>query len=231
MQIRPRLVAAILIACRGADASAAGIPVIDVANLAQTMQQVVNDITAISNQVQQIQQLQAQLRGMTGTRNLGSIFNDAGLMNYVPAQAHQQLAALGTSGYGGLGAAAKVLRDAHLVYNCMDREGAARVSCQAALAMPYQHKALLQGAMTAAAGRMRQIQSLMHEIDATQDMKSIQELQARIGAENAMLVHETSQVQLLQGLAEGEERIARARDRERQYEMLNRTGRIADHLR
>lgn len=231
MHLRTRLVATILVVCNGVDVRASGIPVIDVANLAQTTQQVINDITAINNQVQQILQLQAQLRSMTGTRNLGSVFNDTALMNYVPAQVHLQLAALGSGGYGGLGAAAKVLRDAQLVYNCLDREGTARVSCQAALAMPYQHKALLQGAMNAAAGRMRQIQSLMHEIDATQDMKSIQELQARIGAENAMLVHETSQVQLLRGLAESEERIARARDRERQYEMLNRTGRIADRLR
>jgi type IV secretion system protein VirB5 len=39
-----------------------------------------------------------------------------------------------------------------------------------------------------------------------------------------------SQVQMLQGIADSEERIARSRDRERQYEMLNRSGKIADYL-
>ena len=33
-----------------------------------------------------------------------------------------------------------------------------------------------------------------------------------------------------QGMADAEERIARSRDRERQYQTLGRTGRIADYL-
>jgi type IV secretion system protein VirB5 len=45
-----------------------------------------------------------------------------------------------------------------------------------------------------------------------------------------MLAHEMSQVQMLTGMADSEERIARARDRERQAEMLNRTGKISDYL-
>lgn len=226
-----KLLATALLIWGAADTRASGIPVIDVANLAQAMQQVINDITAINNQVQQILQLQAQLRSMSGVRNLGNIFNDAGLMNYVPAQVHLQFAALGSTGYDGLGSAAKVLRDAQMIYNCLDRDGTARVNCQAALALPYQHKAAFHQAMATAGGRLRQIQALMREIDATQDLKSIQELQARIGAENAMLAHETSQIQLLQGLADSEERISRSRERERQYEMLSRTGQIADQLR
>jgi type IV secretion system protein VirB5 len=84
--------------------------------------------------------------------------------------------------------------------------------------------------MTAAAARMTQIQSLMAQINATGDQKAILELQARIGAENALLAHEATQIQLLQGMADSEERIARSRDRERQYEVLGRTGRIADFL-
>ena len=118
-----------------------------------------------------------------------------------------------------------------MIYNCLDREGTARLDCQAALAAPYQHKGLLQDAMKSASGRLAQIQSLMGQINATPDQKSVQEIQARIGAENALLAHEMSQVQMLQGMAESEERVARSRDRERQYEMLNRTGKVADYLR
>ena len=70
----------------------------------------------------------------------------------------------------------------------------------------------------------------MTQINATTDQKSVQEIQARIGAEGALLAHEASQVQLLQAMADSEERIARSRDRERQYQMLRRTGRIADYL-
>ncbi len=45
-----------------------------------------------------------------------------------------------------------------------------------------------------------------------------------------MLTHEMSQIQMLQGMGDSEERIARSQDRERQYQMLGRTGRIADYL-
>ena len=70
--------------------AAQGIPVIDAANLAQTVQQVINDITKINNQVQQITQLQAQLSSINGMRNLGNVFNSPLLRNYVPPQAFKR---------------------------------------------------------------------------------------------------------------------------------------------
>ncbi len=213
-----------------APARAGGIPVIDVANLIQTIQQVLNDITEIQNQVQQITQLQDQLNSINGFRNLGQVFNNPMLRNYVPAEAYTFVNAVNSGGYSGLTGTSKALRDAGMVYNCMDLAGDARTSCQAALAQPYQQKGLLQDAMKSAAGRLSQIQSLMGQINATSDQKAVQEVQARIGAENALLAHEMSQVQMLQGMADSEERIARSRERERQYQMLTRTGKVADYL-
>ena len=212
------------------EARAQGIPVIDVANLIQAIQQVLDDITSIENQVQQITQLQRQLSSINGVRNLGNVFNNPMLKNYVPAEAYIYLNAINTSGYAGLNGTARALRDAAMVYNCMDLGGSARTTCQSALAQPYQQKGLLQDAMKAAAGRLSQIQSLMGQIDGTTDQKGVQEIQARIGAENALLAHEVSQVQMLLGMADSEERIARSRERERQQETLVRTGRLADYL-
>jgi len=229
MHIRTAVAVTLLILSAGT-VRAQGIPVIDAANLIQTVQQVMDDITAIENQVQQINQLQGQLDSINGIRNLGNVFNNPLLKNYVPAEAYTYLNAINTSGYSGLSATAKGLRDAGMVYNCMDLAGSARTSCQADLAQPYQQKGLLQDAMKTAAGRLSQIQSLMTQISATTDQKSVQEIQARIGAENALLAHEMSQVQMLQGMADSEERIARSRDRERQYEMLSRTAKVADYL-
>jgi type IV secretion system protein VirB5 len=146
------------------NARAQGIPVIDVANLAQTIAQVMNDIKQINNQVQQITQLQTQLNSINGMRNLGNILNNPMLRNYVPAEAYTYLNAVNTSGYSGLNATAKSLRDAGMVYNCLDLTGAARTACQAALAQPYQQKGLLQDAMKSAAGRLVQINALMDRI-------------------------------------------------------------------
>jgi type IV secretion system protein VirB5 len=230
MQTILKIAASLAIAASAGSSSAQGIPVIDVANLVQTIQQVTNDITKINNQVQQITRLQAQLTSINGARNLGNIFNSPALMNYVPAKAFTQFNALGISGYGGLTATAKGLRDQGMVYNCLDLSGSARTGCQARLAQPYQQKGLIQDAMTAAAGRLTQIQALMNQINGTTDQKAIQEVQARIGAESALLGHEMSQLQMLQGMGDSEERIARSRDRERQYEMLNRTGKVSTYL-
>ena len=230
MKYRLKVAAAVLISLGASHARATGIPVIDVANLFQAVQQVINDITQINNQIQQIRQLQTQIESINGIRNLGDVFNNPLLKNYVPAEAFTLLNAVNTSGYSGLNATAKVLRDLNMVYNCMDLTGDARTSCQAALAQPYQQKGLLQDAMKTAAGRLTQIQSLMTQINATTDQKSVLEIQARIGAENALLAHEVSQVQMLQGMSDSEERIARSRERERQYEMLGRTGKVANFL-
>lgn len=230
MRMHLKVAATVLITFGANHARAGGIPVIDVANLVQTVQQVVNDITQINNQVQQITQLQNQLSSINGARNLGNVFNNPLLKNYVPAEAYTHLNAVNTSGYAGLNTTAKALRDEGMVYNCMDLTGDARTRCQATLAQPYQQKGLLQDAMKSAAGRLSQIQSLMGQINATTDQKSVQEILARMGAENALLAHEMSQLQMLQGMADSEERIARSRERERQYQMLGRTGKVADFL-
>ena len=230
MHTRLKVAATVLITLGATQARATGIPVVDVANLFQSVQQVINDITQIYNQLRQIQHLKTQIDSINGARNLGDVFNNPLLKNYIPAEAFTLLNAVNTSGYGGLNATAKVLRDVSMVYNCMDRTGEEQTRCQAALAQPYQQKGLLQDAMATAAGRLTQIQSLMTQINATTDQKSVLEIQARIGAENALLAHETSQVQMLQGMADSEERIARSRERERQYQMLGRTGKLADFL-
>lgn len=229
MHFLKRAAAALLLASAGA-ANAQGIPVIDIANLVQSIMQVINDVTKIQNQVEQIEQLRSQVNAITGSRNLGTILNSAGLNNYVPADAFSFLDSVGSSGYSGLTSTGKALRDAGMIYNCLDQPGSARAGCQAALGLPYQHKGLLQDAMRSASGRLAQINGLMARINSTSDQKAALEIQARIGAENALLAHEMTQIQMLQGLADSEERIARSRDRERQYEMLGRTGRIADKL-
>ena len=82
--LRPTTAIAVALACNAAGAQ--GIPVIDIANLIQTIQQVLNDVTKIENQVQQIKAMESQLSSITGARNLGAILNNPALQNYVPAK-------------------------------------------------------------------------------------------------------------------------------------------------
>ena len=79
MSFRKRLAASALLAVTATASPAQGIPVIDAANLVQTIQQVVNDITKINNQIQQITQLQTQIASMNGMRMLGTVANNPAL--------------------------------------------------------------------------------------------------------------------------------------------------------
>lgn len=214
----------------GASGARAGIPVIDVSNLMQSIQQVLHTITQIENQLTQIEQLGQQVQSMNGARGLGSLLRNPALADYVPPNAAVLADRVSSLGYGGLTGAARALRDADLRYNCLDKSEDKRLACQAALSRPYQTKAMLRQAMDAAAGRMAQIGGLIDRINATTDQKSILELQARLSGENAMLAHEVSQIQLLAGMAENEERVAETRRREVAAENLSRTTGIRGFL-
>ena len=214
----------------GASGARAGIPVIDVSNLIQSIQEVLNTITQIENQITQIEQLGKQVESMNGSRGLGSLLRNPMFQNYVPPNVTTLVNRLGSTGYGGLNGAAKALRDADMLYNCLDKVGSARTACQATLSRPYQTKAVLHQAMDSASGRMTQISGLIDQINATTDQKTILELQARLSGENAMLAHEVSQIQLLAEMAENEERVAVARRREAAAENLTRTTKISGFL-
>ncbi|MCK7497171.1 MAG: type IV secretion system protein [Comamonadaceae bacterium] len=167
---------------------AQGIPVIDVANLIQT------DPAGAERRHPDQQPGPADHRSCrtsstasTASAMLGTVFNNPMLRNYVAGRGlHRTLNAVDTLG---------LLRpERRRPRRCATwawsttawTSPATRApACQATLAQPYQQKGLLQDAMKSAAGRLSQIQSLMGQINATTDQKAVQEIQARIGAENA----------------------------------------------
>ena len=207
---------------------AGGIPVIDTANLASAIQQLQSSITQINNQYQQIRHLYDQVNAISRARGLGDVLNNPLLHDYIPREAATLVRQIEQQGYAGLSGAARALRDAEMVYNCLDLDGAQRVRCQAALARPYQGKAFMDTALRSARDRSNQINALMQRAGATQDLKEAAELQARIAAENALLQHEVSQIQLVRGIAEADQRIAEAQSREAQLQQASRTRRLAE---
>lgn len=209
----------------------AGIPVIDVAALAQAVLEVMNGISQIENQYQQIVGLGQQIESISNARSLGDVLNSPLLHNYVPREANVIVRNLETGGYATLTGAARALRDAQLTYNCTDiLDANRRIACQSALAKPYQQKAFMEEALAKARDRVSQINSLMRRAGATVDQKEIQEVTARIGAESALLQHEVSQIELMRGLAEADQRVAESRAREGQLEQASRNRRLADFI-
>lgn len=209
----------------------AGIPVIDVTNLVQTT------ATALATVQQEIEFLKYQVawlkqaKELAGARGLAKFLSNPLLKDYIPKGTLDVLRSIDQAGYAGLDGAARALRDADMVYNCVDVADAARqATCQAGFARPYKTKSLLQGAVEKALQRSDQIDGLMERAAGSVDQKEILELQARIGAESALLQHEGAQINAIRGLAEAERDIAQGRAREAQLQQTQRTRRLKDFV-
>lgn len=223
--------AGVMMMCVSAPARA-GIPVIDVAGLIQAVLEVLNSITQVKNQYDQIVGLGQQIEAISNARNLGDVMNNPLLQNYVPRDAATLVRNLENGGYNSLEGTARGLRNAQMVYNCLDvADAGQRSNCQSSLAKPYQQKAFMEDALAKARDRVTQINSLMRRAGASTDQKEIDELNARMTGEVALLQHEATQIELMRGLAEADQRVAESRAREGQLEMASRNRRLVEFVR
>ena len=226
-----RLVAALSAALAIASPAHAGIPVIDVTNLVQTT------ATALATVHQEVEFLKYQVawlkqaKELAGARGLAKFLSNPLLKDYIPKGTLDVLRHIDQAGYAGLDGAARALRDADMVYNCLDLADVTRqAACQAGFARPYKTKSLLHGAIEKALQRSEQIDGLMERAAGSVDQKEILELQARIAAESALLQHEGAQISAIRGLAEAERDIAEGRAREAQLQQTQRTRRLKDFV-
>lgn len=206
--------------------------VIDVASVAQLVAQ----LQTLEQQLQtargELAQAQAHYQAITGARGMERLLSGV-QRNYLPADWGTLSALPAGAGYPGL---AMQVSGALGAESALSAQQLGRLAPAAAaqLQAQRQNAALLQGlsrvSLANASARFSALQQLIASLGQAADEKASLDLAARIGAENAMLQHEMSQVQMLTGMADSEERIARSRDRERQAEMLNRTGKISDYL-
>ena len=171
----------------------AGIPVIDAANLVQDIlqmlswvQQAADEVTKITNQVQQIKQLGDTYNNMTGSRALRTVMNTVGDNSIVPANVQAAWAGYNNS-----------------------------------LQLINQVKALGAGGQTAINQRFAQIQGLLGQINGATDQKGALEIQARVAAENALLLNDANRIALLKMQQEAEaQRIQDDEMKRRQTQIL-----------
>ncbi|CAH0356074.1 P-type DNA transfer protein VirB5 [Aquabacterium sp. CECT 9606] len=207
----------------GSGSAHAGIPVIDAANLAQSIQQVIAWANQYQQMVQQYQQLNQQYNSLVGSRGLGDIMNNQLLQNVVPTDVTTLLNSVNSGGYNSLTGAAQTLRQGVMIYNCGDRTGEAKQTCEAALNANAQVQSLQQTAMGLITQRVQQIQSLQSQINTTQDPKAIAELQARIAAENTQVSNDANRLAVMQANAQSAKEAADQAIKERGLKMLAST--------
>jgi len=181
----------------GTNVHAAGIPVLDGANLAQAVQQVVAWSKQYDQMIEQIQSMQRAYENVSGIRNMGDLVNNPALRQYLPAE-YQQILSEGVGQWEAIRNAAKTFDIALTSLSASSDAAKAfeQVANQAAI-----NRATAEEAYKTASQRFSDIQVLLNKVNAAPDAKDIADLQARIQAEQVMMQNEANKLQMLSQLA------------------------------
>lgn len=202
-----------------APAAKAQFAVIDVAAVTQLVTEVQNLEQALTVAREHLSEAQSELRSMTGDRGMERLLAGTN-RNYLPADWGQLTAAMSDTGtaYAALSAAIRqaaaedaLLTPAQLA--TLSPDGQRQVAAERGTAALLQ--AVSRQALANASGRFADLQQLIDAIGAASDQKGILDLDARIGAEQAMLQNEQTKLATLVAAAEAQHWAAEEQDRER----------------
>jgi type IV secretion system protein VirB5 len=202
-----------------APAAQAQFAVIDVAAVTQLVTEVQNLEQALTVAREHLAEAQTELRSMTGNRGMEQLL--AGVnRNYLPTDWGQLAAALNntSTAYAGLSAA---IQQALTEDTVLTGQQLATLSpgAQQQLLADRGTAALLQAisrqALANTSSRFADLQQLISTIGTASDQKGILDLNARIGAEQAMLANEQSKLLVLVAAAEAQHWADEEQDGER----------------
>ena len=209
--------------------SQAAWPVIDIGAIAQLIQQVnywKQQITGMSNQLNQLKQTYSALTGSRGMQNLLGITPQA--RNYLPPNWQELMSVVqnASATYAGLSSKAQAILQANAILSASDL---ARLS-------PTHRKLIEDGRNSAAmlqvmgqsayeqtSQRFGALQQLITSIGSATDEKAIEDLQGRIAAEQTMLQNEATKLETLRQSAEG---AAQAREQQVREQTLRGIGSV-----
>lgn len=181
-------------------AGAGGIPVIDVSNIAQQIIQVGHLVTQIENMTDQLRTAQDQLRSMSGSRGLAGVIDSA----YDTAVDVDHLAVLRSAGIKG-GSEHGLAGDLAALYD----EG----NSNTAKWLGQAQKSLFQAQV-----RFSELMGLVTKVNDSPEQKDILDLQARIGAEEAMLQNEIVKLMMIRSQAGANQALHRQKIRQMSIE-------------
>ena len=186
-------------------ANASGIPVVDAGTIAHAVIQVEKMTTQITNQIEQITQLKAQVKSLTGTRNLGKILSYT-VKEQVPDEWKNIYDAAKNKDYKVLINGKNYDPDAHKKQLVTQLD-------------------LVEKSFDGVKDRLTNIDKLMDEINNTQDAKAAADLQARIAAEQAQIQVGQTKLTMLKDMMAIQQQINayQAQDREACYAKNMRT--------
>lgn len=208
----------------------AQIPVTDGASIAQNVAAHVEDVAKFVQQIEQlklqVEQQKPQFDALTGTRNLGDIFNDPRFRQYLPQDWQKVYDSVKSGGYAGLTGTAKDIYNQNHIYDTCSamQDSDQRSVCQQQATKPALDQGMAEDAYQTATDRLNQIEQLTQQINGTQDPKAIAELQGRIATEQAAIQNEQTKLQLYQMVADAQDKIQEQRQRELNVQAAARRG-------
>jgi type IV secretion system protein VirB5 len=207
---------ALVTALFGGTPARAGVPVIDVANLANSLQQVLAWAEQYQQMYQQYQQLVQQynqavstFNSLNGIRGMADLVNNPALRKYLPNEWGQTMDLINNpNGYSNLQSSVNSLKAGMKVWgldqtnlNANSSAGRAFVGSQNQVAM---NRALGEEGYKQASERITAIQTLVDKVNAAPEQKDVLDLQARIQAEQAMVQNENVKLALLSQLQQAQ---------------------------
>lgn len=210
----------------GTSQAQAGIPVIDGANLANSVQQVIawgKQYTQMASQyqslVQQYNQAVTTYNSLNGIRGMSTLVNNPALRRYLPNEWGQTMNLLSNpQGYTTLKGSINSIRTAAKIHGIDETgldptsaAGRAMVGNQNQVAM---NRALSEEGFKQASDRITAIQTLIDKVDGAPDQKDVLDLQARIQAEQAMVQNESVKLALMSQLQQAQRDIQQQQARE-----------------
>ena len=210
----------------------AGLPVFDGSVLSNSISSWAVQATSMAKQLtelqkqyqtmqQQYQQLQQTYQSISGIRNMGDIVNNPALRKYLPPD-YQQVLNLGTGvtngNYGTLDGAVNGMKPASKILDITET----RIDPNSATGKAYQdaqnqaavNRVLAEESFRQSGSRIDDLQQLLNKVNNAPDDKDIQDLQARIQAEQTLLQNEQIRLASLASLAQSQRDIATQQARE-----------------
>lgn len=162
---------------------------------------------------------------LTGVRNLGDIFDNPELRQYMPADWQEAYSALRSAGYEGLLRSGVEVYNRNKVFDACEHHvlDDQRLNCEAQAVHGAQVQGDLIDTLDQIDMRKTQIKSLQAEINLTTDPKAIGELAARIAVEQSSISNEASRLKVISDITNAEQRALAQRDKEFQARTFAKT--------
>lgn len=190
--------------------NAQGIPVYDATSFAQLVTQLDQMAQDYQNQIEQLDEAFKQTEAITGTRNAGGIVNgllEQQLREYLPNTWEDTMNIINAPSLpsGALGTQS-IYHDLYTTYAPItgaefmesDPSGVVAQSLDRRTGTTYAAMAASEQAYNNIGARIQIYEQLLNELNNSQDLKASVDLQARIAAENGMILSEVMRLNAIQ---------------------------------